>query len=364
MELAVAIDIVIIIMILLGVVLGFKNGVIKTSMRFIGLFVVIIASFILKDKLMIMMYENLPFFDFFGLIKGIDSINILLYQLISFVVIFSLLLLALRVLVVITGMVEWLLQKMVFVGIPSKILGAIVGAIEYYVYVFIALYILNVPIFGLTVIRDSSFATFILDKTPILSELVDDTVKTYSDVWDVIRNRGDLSGQEINTFVLATLLDNKLITIESARELVESNYITIKDNSILDKYEEDDSFFESIGGCLLVGGCDKESSTIEEISRTYIYNDGGSYNVSDIKFTVAYIGFNDCISTGTCKENERIEVGLKVHNGYEELEMTVVTGDRYKWIMDTDNYIFADIDDGKLVVGIAEYSGRGNKYDN
>jgi hypothetical protein len=63
---------------------------------------------------MIIMYENLPFFDFFGLIEGVDSINILLYQLISFVIVFSCLMLVLKVLVVITGMVEWLLKKMVF----------------------------------------------------------------------------------------------------------------------------------------------------------------------------------------------------------------------------------------------------------
>lgn len=364
MELAVVIDIVIILLILLGGIQGFKNGAIKTSMRFVGLFVVIIISFILKDRLMIFMYENLPFFDFFGLIKGIDSINILLYQLISFIVVFSLLMLVLRVLVAITGIVEWLLKKMVFIGIPSKILGTVIGAVEYYVYVFIVLYVLNVPVFGLTVINESTLGTFILDKTPILSELVDDTVKVYSDVWNVIRNRGDLSGQEINTFVLATLLDNDLITISSARELVSSNYITIEDNSILDKYKDDDNFFETIGGCLLIGGCEGDSSVIDEIFRTYVYNDGEVFTVEDIKFEIAYIGFNNCISKGICNGNERIEVGLVVDNGYEKLEMKVVTGDKYKWIMDTDNYVLASIENGKLVIVVAEYDGRWNNYDN
>lgn len=363
MDFSLIVDIIIILLILLGGIQGFKNGAIKTSMRFVGLFIVIIISFILKDRLMVMMYENLPFFDFFGLIKGIDSINILLYQLIAFVVVFSLLMLVLRVLVAVTGIVEWLLKKMVFIGIPSKILGMVVGGVEYYVYVFIVLYVLSVPVLGLTFIDDSRLGSFILDKTPVLSELVDDTVKVYSDVWNVIRNRGDLSGQEINTFVLATLLDNDLITISSARELVRSNYITIKDNSILDKYTDDDSFFKTIGGCLLLGGCDGDSSAIDRIYTKNIYSDGEIFTVDDMKFRIAYIGFNNCISNGNCNKDERIEVGIVVDNGYEEVEMKLITGDRYKWILDTDNYVLATIDEGKLSIWVSEYNGRWNNHD-
>lgn len=358
------VDLIIILMIVMGAIVGFKNGVIKTGTRFIGLFIVIIISFILKDKLMVLMYENLPFFDFFGIIKGIDAINILFYQLVSFLVIFSALMFVLRVLIVITGMVEWLLKMTIFLSIPSKILGLFLGALEYYVYLFIALYILNMPVFGLTLVSDSSMGTFILERTPILSELVDDTVKAYSDVWNVVKNRGDLSNKEINTYVLATLLDNKLISIESARRLVESNYIVIEDNSILDNYKEEVSFFESIGGCVLIGGCDGNSSNIKEVYRTNIYKDSGTYTYEDISFTISYIGFNNCIENATCDSDEEIEVGVTVNNGFTEKEMVVVTGERYKWIVDTDNYIFAEISNGSLVVGLAEYNGRWNIYDN
>lgn len=357
------VDVIVILMILMGAIVGFKNGVIKTGTRFIGLFVIIIISFILKDKLMVLMYENLPFFDFFGIIKGIDAINILFYQLLSFLIIFIGLLFILRVLLVITGLIEWLLKMTVFLSIPSKILGLFLGALEYYVYLFIALYILNMPVFGLTFISDSKLGMNILENTPILSNLVDDTVKVYADVWDVVKNRGDLSDKEINTFVLATLLDNKLISIESTRKLVESNYIIIEDNSILDNYKEDENFFESIGGCVLIGGCDDDSSVIDEVYKTNIYNDGGTYKYEDISFKVEYIGFNNCITNSTCPNDERIEVGLTVDNGFNSREMIVVTGKKYKWIADTDNYIFASINNGSLVVGIAEYNGRWNKYD-
>lgn len=83
----------------------------------------------------------------------------------------------------------------------------------------------------------------ILEDTPILSDLVDDTVSVYSDVWNIIKNREDKSNKEVNTLVLATLLDNELISIDSAKKLVESNKIIIEDNSILDEYEYNDNNF-------------------------------------------------------------------------------------------------------------------------
>ena len=240
------VDAFIIMFIILGAIVGFKQGAIKTGTRFIGLFVVIIISFMLKDKLMVLMYENLPFFNFFGLIKGVEAVNILLYQLISFIVIFIALMFILKVLLVVTGLVEQLLKMTIFLSIPSKILGLFAGALEYYVYIFIVLYILNMPVFNLSFVNDSNLGNQVLETTPILSNIVDDTVNVYSDVWNIIKNREDKSNSEINALVLATLLDNKLISIESAKDLVESNKIYIEDPSILDGYEEDESFYDKL----------------------------------------------------------------------------------------------------------------------
>ena len=237
------VDLIIIIFILLGGIVGFKNGVIKETTKFLGLFIIIIISFLLKDQLMVAFYENLPFFNFFGIIRGIDAINILFYQLIAFLVIFIALMFLLKVLVVITGLVEVLVKMTVFLSLPSKILGAIVGAIEFYVYIFIILYVLNMPIFNLTIISDSMLGSKVLESTPILSDLTNDTVSVYSDVWDIIKNKENKENKEINTLVLASLLDHKLISIDSAKKLVQTNKIIISDESILDNYEEDSSFY-------------------------------------------------------------------------------------------------------------------------
>ena len=240
------IDVFIIIFLILGAIVGFKNGAIKEGTKFIGLFAIIIISFLLKDRLMVVLYENLPFFDFFGMIKGISAINILLYQLVSFVVIFLALFFFLKVLLVITGLIEWLLKLTIFLSIPSKILGIFVGLLEYYIYVFIALYVIAMPIFNFDAVNESSLANKILDDTPILSDMVDDTVDVYTDVWNIIKLKDDKSNKEVNTLVLATLLDNNLITIESVKKLVLTNKITIEDETILDNYVEDGDLYDKL----------------------------------------------------------------------------------------------------------------------
>lgn len=240
------VDAIIILFILLGGVVGYKNGAIKEGMQFIGILFIVIVSFLLKDRLMVLLYENLPFFDFFGFIKGITAINILFYQLISFVIIFISLMFILKVLIVITGFIEWMLKITVFLKIPSKLLGIFVGILEFYVYTFLILYILNMPVFNLSYVAESKYGGVILESTPILSSMIDDTVKSYSDVWDIIKNKDDKTDAEINTLVLIKLLDNKLITVDSAKKLVGANKIIITDNSLLDNYRDDEDFYDEI----------------------------------------------------------------------------------------------------------------------
>lgn len=240
------VDAIIILLILMGSIVGYKNGFIKEGMQFVGMLFIVIVSFLLKDSLMVLLYENLPFFNFFGFIKGISAINILFYQLIAFLIIFLALTFILKVLIVITGFIEWMLKLTVFLKIPSKILGIFVGVLEFYVYTFIILYVLNMPVFNLSYVADSKYGEAILNNTPILSTMVDDTVKAYSDVWEIIKDKDDMTNAEVNTLVLVKLLDNKLITVDSAKKLVDANKIIITDKSILDNYSDDEYFYDEI----------------------------------------------------------------------------------------------------------------------
>ena len=228
------VDVIIIALLILGGVAGFKAGVIKKLTDFIGMFVVIILAFYLKNYISVIMYENLPFFNFFGLINGIDALNILLYEVIAFLVIFIALLFVLKVVLMLSGLVEKILKATVILSIPSKLLGIVVGVIEMYVYLFLILVIVSLPIFDSSFLKDSKMNNFILNNTPVLSGVSGEIIDIYGDVYNIIENRKNKTNEQLNEEILKVLIDKKVVTKESAKKLVDKNKIHINDKSIVE----------------------------------------------------------------------------------------------------------------------------------
>ena len=228
------VDVIIIALLILGGVAGFKAGVIKKLTDFIGMFVVIILAFYLKNYISVIMYENLPFFNFFGLINGIDALNILLYEVIAFLVIFIALLFVLKVVLMLTGLVEKILKATVILSIPSKLLGIVVGVIEMYVYLFLILVIVSLPIFDSSFLKDSKMNNLILNNTPVLSGISEEIIDIYGDVYNIIDNRKNKTNEQLNEEILKVLIDKKVVTKESAKKLVDKNKIHINDKSIVE----------------------------------------------------------------------------------------------------------------------------------
>ena len=228
------VDVIITVLLILGGVAGFKAGVIKKLTDFIGMFVVIILAFYLKNYISVIMYENLPFFNFFGLINGIDVLNILLYEVIAFLVIFIALLFVLKVVLMLTGLVEKILKATVILSIPSKLLGIVVGVIEMYVYLFLILVIVSLPIFDSSFLKDSKMNNFILNNTPVLSGVSEEIIDIYGDVYNIIDNRKNKTNEQLNEEILKVLIDKKVVTKESAKKLVDKNKIHINDKSIVE----------------------------------------------------------------------------------------------------------------------------------
>ncbi len=230
----VVVDIIILILIALGAIGGFKAGVIKKTTDFVGTLVIVIIAFYLKNYLSVIMYENLPFYDFGGLIKGVEVINILFYEVLAFIIVFALLLVILRVLLMVTGLIEKILKATIILSIPSKILGIFVGMIEMYVYVFITLVFLSLPVFNISYVKESKLANFMLNDTPVLSSMAEDIIGTYGEVYELIDNKENKTSEEVNTEILKVLFDKEVITKESARKLVEKNKLHLSDNTILE----------------------------------------------------------------------------------------------------------------------------------
>ena len=231
------VDNIIILFILLGGLVGFKEGAIKKATSIVGLVLVVILSFVLKNHLSVFFYENLPFFNLWGVFKGIQVLNVVFYEMVAFLIIASVLTIVYRVLLGITGIIEKILKATIILSIPSKILGFVIGLIESYIWVYLFLFVLTLPVFNIKEIYDSKASTFIMTKTPILSKYTDKTLDIYNDLYSIIDNRENKSNEQVNEEAMELMLEYEIITPSSARKLIEKNKVEIDDDSFLKKYE-------------------------------------------------------------------------------------------------------------------------------
>ena len=229
------IDAIILLFILLGGLIGFKEGAIKKLTSVVGLVIVVVLAFILKNKISVYFYENLPFFDLWGVFKGIQILNVIFYEVVAFLVIASVLMLAYRIILGITGLIENVLKATVILSIPSKIIGFIVGLIESYIWVYIALFILTLPVINLKDVYTSKVANYIMEETPYLSKYTSKTVKIYNDLYKVIDNKGNKTNEQVNEEAMDIMLKYDIITTESAEKLIKSNKVNVSDDYVITK---------------------------------------------------------------------------------------------------------------------------------
>ena len=231
------VDIIILLFILLGGLFGFKEGVFKKLTTTIGLIAVIVIAFMFKSKLSVYFYENLPFIDFWGVFKGVQILNVVFYEVLAFLIIASVLMIVYRLILGLTGLIENVLKATVILSIPSKILGFIVGLIEHYIWAYIILFILTLPIINIKEVYTSKVASYIMENTPYLSKYTKKTVDVYNDIYSLIEEKDSLSNKEINEKAMNLMLNYDMITVESAEKLIKSNKVDVTDDYSLDEYK-------------------------------------------------------------------------------------------------------------------------------
>lgn len=229
------IDVVIILFLLMGAVVGFKKGVIKSIVSFVGTILVLILSFTLKNPLSVFLYTYLPFLN-----VGIAVLNILIYEGIAFLILFVLFSSILRIIIKISGIIETLLKFTIILGIPSKILGAIFGFLEMYIFTFVVLFLLAQFNVHNSLITDSKVANFILGKTPFVSSAMDESYKAIKEVVNLNKNyTTNQDKDKLNQDGLDILLKYKVLSVENANKLIEKKKIKINNaEAIIEKYEK------------------------------------------------------------------------------------------------------------------------------
>lgn len=213
-------DIVIILLILLSGVTGLKQGLLKSGINLIGTILIYIIAFKMKDSIGLFLCKVCPFFKFNGYI----TLNILVYQLIAFVLIASILFSIFAIVLKLTGIVQKLVDLTVILTIPSKIGGFIIGLIEGYVVMFIIILILSVPLRNVELFSESKLVDKMLNNTPILSSSLDGVGDVIFNVFHITSEvkEGENENTKVNMDIMKTYLDYKVITKEDAIDLIDT----------------------------------------------------------------------------------------------------------------------------------------------
>ena len=230
------IDIILVLILFAGAIVGFKRGVIKSAVTFIGAIVVIVLAFSLKNPISKLLYSFLPFFNFAGDFEGLTTLNIIIYEAIAFVLVYVILMAILQILIKITGVFEHILNFTIILGIPSKLLGAVFGFFEAYLFVFVALFLLNQLPATNAFVSESAFASTITSSSPILSDITSSYYDAFEEILS-IKDQNMADKEEYNRKCLDILLKYGIVDINSAEDLLDRRKLVIPNaDSILDKY--------------------------------------------------------------------------------------------------------------------------------
>lgn len=212
-------DIGIILLLIMFIIIGFKRGVIKELVSLVGIIIVFILSWTLKGYLGNFLCLYLPFFEFKGILKGLTSVNIFMYQTISFILIFSLLLGIYCFSLKISKVIQKIVNMTIVLWIPSKLLGALVSFIKGYLILFVVFIILLIPIGNTSLYQESSIIDLMLNKTPVLSSYTgnfinpaNDIVKLGKDVSENKISRKKADKEAINIMIKYNVIDEKTVT--------------------------------------------------------------------------------------------------------------------------------------------------------
>ena len=221
-------DIGIILVLLMFFIVGIKQGIIRELLSLVGTVLIFYLSFALSGVAGNILAICLPFIEFKGMLEGISSVNILLYHIIAFMIIFCVLLTFYELLIKFSKFLQKLVNMTIVLLIPSKILGGVVGAIKGYIIVFIILLGLAIPFGASTAFENSSFSDSILYNTPLLSNSVGSITKSTRETYQLIEKVSNekTNPREANLELLEILINNNMTNKDVVEELIRKNKLT------------------------------------------------------------------------------------------------------------------------------------------
>ena len=237
------IDIIVILVIAFCGYIGMKKGFVKSLVSFVGIVVVFILAYFMKNPIADWLCLNLPFFNFTGSFKGATILNVIFYQIVAFVIMFGLLMAAYHVVVKLSGIVERLLKMSFLLAIPTKIGGLIVGILEGLVISLIAIVILSLPVLKFGWVEDSAIRNYLYNVSPVIGNITGSMNTSVDEILELKEKFNNKENkEEFNLSSLDIMLKHKAMKVSLAEKLVNSGKLNIdpdKAMEIVNKYKND-----------------------------------------------------------------------------------------------------------------------------
>lgn len=233
-------DVGIILLLIMFLIVGFKNGVIRETFALIGIIAVFILSFVFKGLLGNLMCIILPFFKLSGVIEGFSVINILIYQIIAFMLVFAILLTIYEIFLKISKFIQKLVNLTIILILPSKLLGAVVSLIKGVIVLFVVFIVLMIPLKNSELFTGSTMVNQILYNTPILSQSSNNFINTVEEIYNLAEkvSNKEISTNDANLELLDMMLKHKIVNKSTVESLVKLHKLDDVNNieTVLQKY--------------------------------------------------------------------------------------------------------------------------------
>ena len=205
---------------------GWKKGMFETVIRFVGFCICAVVAYLFKDKLSVILYTHLPFIKFGGLLKVAPAINILLYEILAFILIYTVAMIIFSLFLKMTNIIDKAIMKLPIVGFFNQLAGAVIAFIESIVILYFAVFLFNAGanLFGFEV--EKSWADNIL-KISLFDEKFGNELKSINEIGKISRDSSDEENkEELNDDVIDVLLKYNIVSKENLDLLINSGKLT------------------------------------------------------------------------------------------------------------------------------------------
>lgn len=240
-------DIIFILIILAFGYEGFRKGLLKEAVSVVGSIIVLYLSFILMNPLGNLFLKWFPVFSIKIVDVKLESLSILLYQIIAFIIISVTLYGILKLILNVTGLFAKIVSLNGVLAFPTKILGGILGLITGYISLFIILLVFSFPLSSkFDSYRESKVKDYIIDNKIFMTSSVKKVSKSVDEVYELTskidqdKNR-EKNSNKYNAEVMNIMLKNKIVSIDTVDELIKDKKIDNdkKLEKVLAKYRKE-----------------------------------------------------------------------------------------------------------------------------